>query len=226
MKLAKTTLMKGLIVVAAALSLTACDDDDDNYYYDDAVPNAIVTLKTNPSDGTFYMQLDDSTTLLPTNMKTSPFGNKEVRALTNFKYDKEITGHSRLQVYVNWVDSIRTKAMAPDLGDKNEATYGNDPVEIVNDWTTVFEDGYLTLRFRTRFAGNKPHILNLVKGKEPNEVVLYHSANGDGLDGRPADGLIAFKLDPTVLENLKDGKLTLKWNSYSGEKSVTFKSGR
>ena len=52
-------------------------------------------------------------------------------------------------VRVNWIDSIATKPMAPNLGDKNKDEYGDDPVEIVRDWVTIAEDGYLTLRFRT-----------------------------------------------------------------------------
>ena len=31
------------------------------------------------ADNSFFMQLDDSTTLLPVNMKNSPYGEKEVR---------------------------------------------------------------------------------------------------------------------------------------------------
>ena len=124
-----------MATMLATMSFQSCLDDDD----DNAVnyPNALVTLKTNPADGTFFMQLDDSTTILPTNMKTSPYGNKEVRALANFKIGEGQSGHYSKSAYVNWIDSIRTKAMAPNLGDKNDATYGTDPVEIVRDWTTV-----------------------------------------------------------------------------------------
>ena len=32
-----------------------------------------------------FLQLDDKTTLLPTNMTKSPYGEKEVRALVNYK---------------------------------------------------------------------------------------------------------------------------------------------
>ena len=53
-------------------------------------------------------------------------------------------------VNINWLDSIRTKVMAKNLGDSNAKTYGNDPLEVVNDWVSIAEDGYLTLRFRTR----------------------------------------------------------------------------
>ena len=48
--------------------------------------------------------------------------------------------------------------MAPNLGEEeNNRTYGNDPVEILNDWVTIAEDGYLTLRFATRWGNGQPH---------------------------------------------------------------------
>lgn len=209
-----------MATMLATMSFQSCLDDDD----DNAVnyPNALVTLKTNPADGTFFMQLDDSTTILPTNMKTSPYGNKEVRALANFKIGEGQSGHYSKSAYVNWIDSIRTKAMAPNLGDKNDATYGTDPVEIVRDWTTVVEDGYLTLRFRTYFGGMRTHIVNLVKTDKPYEVRLYHNAVGD-FKNRVQDGLIAFRLSDLPDTGGKEVYLTLKWRSFSGEKSVKFK---
>lgn len=30
--------------------------------------------------------------------------------------------------------------------------YGTDPVDMINDWVTIAEDGYLTLRFRTMWG--------------------------------------------------------------------------
>ena len=169
-----------------------------------------------------YFQLDDETTILPTNMKTSPYGNKEVRALTNIRVQDGQNGHYSKSAYVNWVDTILTKNMARSLGKKDDETYGKDPVEIVKDWTTVVEDGYLTLRFRTYFGSGKKHIVNLVKGEKPYEVVLHHNAAGD-TRGFIRDGLVAFRLNDLPDTQGKTVDLTLKWQSFSGMKSVTFK---
>lgn len=151
-------------VLLGTMSLHSCLNDDDT---DNSVnyPNALVTIKTNSPTGQVYFQLDDETTILPTNMKTSPYGNKEVRALINIRVQDGQNGHYSKSAYVNWVDTILTKNMARSLGKKDDETYGKDPVEIVKDWTTVVEDGYLTLRFRTYFGSGKKHIVNLVKGK-------------------------------------------------------------
>ena len=84
------------------------------------------------------------------------------------------------------------------------------------------EDGYLTLRFRTYFGNRTKHVVTLVKGANPYEVVLHHDAKGD-VRGVVKDGLVAFRLSdlPDTHGNAVD--LTLKWKSFSGVKSVTFK---
>lgn len=210
-----------LIVGAASslLSSQSCSKIDDelvNY------PNALVTIKTNGSTGQVYFQLDDETTILPTNIKTSPYGSKELRALVNMKIQEGQNGPYSKCAHVNWVDTLLTKKMAPSQGPKDDEVYGKDPIEIVNDWMTVAEDGYLTLRFRTCFGNGAKHILNLVKGDGPYEVVLHHNASGD-TRGVARDGIVAFRLNdlPASEDGIVD--LTLKWQSFSGMKSARFK---
>lgn len=211
-----------LLLVAGACSLQSCDDDDDdNHYGIDPFlgANAIVTVKTG-STGLCYLQLNDSVKLLPTGMKQSPYGNKEVRALAIIRYTGENADKNYPCVYVDRLDSIHTKMMSPAV-DNMDKVYGNDPLEIVNDWTTVCEDGYLTLRFRTYFGGAATHTLRLVRTGD-NTVTLYHDANND-VQGRVGDGLIAFRLNDLPDTEGKYKDITLKWTSFAGEKSVTFK---
>ena len=90
-----------LAMAAVSLGFQSClDDDDDHYAYQVMVPNAIVTVKTTAEDD-FFLQLDDTTTLLPVNITTSPFGKKEVRALTNFTPVDQPTGGYTQAVHVN-----------------------------------------------------------------------------------------------------------------------------
>lgn len=210
--------------VAAALGaavLTSCSDDGDNYSYYYAAPNALVTVKPTSEGAACLLQLNDSVALRPINLSRSPFGTKEVRALANLV---PVSGRDGVQqVYVNWIDSIRTKAAlhAPEHAD----TLGNDPVEIVKDWVSLAEDGYLTLRFRTRWGnGQTTHLLNLTSGSNPNdpyELNLYHNAQGDTL-GHWGDALIAFSLDSLPDTQDSTVRLTLRWRSYSGMKSAQF----
>lgn len=60
-------LTKLALVAMSVFTLASCDDDSYVYYYP-ASPNALVTVK--PMDeGSFCMQLDDSTVVYPYNLK-------------------------------------------------------------------------------------------------------------------------------------------------------------
>lgn len=222
--------LAGLGLMAATFALQSCsNDDDDNYSL--AFPNALVTVKPDAENTSFRMQLDDETELWPVNMRQSPFGTKEVRALVNYRTptDAELESGGIYadikHVYVNWIDSILTKPMAENFGEEqNKKIYGNDPVEIVNDWLTVAEDGYLTLCFRTHWGVGR-HRVSLVYRTDadtPYLVTFHHDAEGD-TGNRVGDALVAFNL-----EGLPDTKgetvdLTLQWESFSGTKTAKFK---
>lgn len=187
-------------------------------------PNAIVTVKP-LSDRSFYMQLDEKTTLWPVNKPVSPFGDKEVRALVSFSFvDEDPHGYSRA-VNVLLMDSILTKPIEPDLGERNDAAYGKDPVEIVKDWITIVEDGYLTIRFRTYWGNsNKIHAVNLLTGgnpEDPYEVEFRHNAFND-LNGVLGDGLVAFRLDKLPDTKGETVRLRLRWHSFSGMQQMEF----
>lgn len=222
MKTLKLLLMATGVLFTSLTFQSCLDDDDYNYGY--LTPNALVTVKP-VSDNSFFLQLDDTTTLLPVNIASSPYGNKEVRALVNCREVNEpAEGYSKA-VYVNWIDSILTKQIAPDLGVENDSVYGTDPVDMIRDWVTIAEDGYLTLRFRTNWGDrNKAHFVNLLASQDPAnpyEVEFRHNAYGD-VHGVEGDGLVAFNLGSLPDTEGKTVKLKLKWKSPVGDKSVEF----
>lgn len=229
-KMKKWFIKKMNFVIAAMLALlivfSSCNDDEYYYvpYYSYVLPNALVTVKSD-TDQAVFLQLDDNTTLKPVNMPTSPFGNKEVRALMNaYSVDADPGKYSQA-VYVNWIDSILTKPIAKDLGENNDNVYGTDPVDILNDWVTIAEDGYLTLRFVAPWTKSAPaHYVNLLltnNPKDPYELKFYHNAYGD-MSGEMASGIVAFNLSSLPDTNGKTVKLTLKWKSFDGEKTKVF----
>ena len=217
-KIRISILAMGLIV--ALMSFMSCNDDCS---WDDVRrPTALVTVYPNGAEG-FTMQLDDKTVLVPTNLKASPFGEKTVRALVNYE-DETATNGSYRNVKINWIDSIRTKNPVMTLGDDDLKVYGNDPVEIIRDWVTVAEDGFLTLRLRTLWSGNTIHVFNLVGGvnkENEYEFNLTHNANGD-VRGRMGDALIAFDLNSIWKDKTDSVKIKVNWNSFSGKKSAEF----
>lgn len=224
MKRLRSLALMALGVMTLALSFSSCSDDDDNDYRK-MVPNALVTVKP-ISDGC-YFQLDDNTTLKPGNINKKPFGDKEVRALVNYSVTDQKDETYGQVVNVNWIDSILTKKPVPCLAtpEENDAKYGHDAVDIVRDWVTIAEDGYLTLRFRALWGNVKAHSINLIANvnpENPYEVELRHNTNGDP-QMRWGDALVAFDLNGVVPDtNGKTVKLTIKWKSTAGEKSVDF----
>lgn len=219
----RQNLLFSIVGVVVLMMLPSCTNDDGSAEL--LRPTALVTVCPN-ADGSFIMQLDDETQLVPTNLKTSPFGTKEVRALVNYTVTNVSPQDTRVRnVEVNWLDSIRTKLPVETLGEQDAAKYGNDPVEIIQDWVTVAEDGYLTLRIRTLWGtSHATHVLNLVTGtnpKNPYELELRHDAKGDR-NGRWGDALIAFNLNKLPGANAGNAKIKLKWMSFTGEKSAEF----
>lgn len=216
-------LLFSIVGVVVLMMLPSCTSDDDSPEL--LRPTALVTVCPN-ADGSFIMQLDNATQLVPTNLKTSPFGTKEVRALVNYTETNVSPQDKKVRnVEVNWLDSIRTKLPVETLGKQDEVKYGNDPIEIVQDWVTVAEDGYLTLRIRTLWGSpHATHILNLVTGtnpEDPYELELRHDAKGDK-NGRWGDALIAFNLNKLPRGDAGIAKIKLKWKSFTGDKSAKF----
>ena len=221
MKSIKQTLILFAAIAAVAV-LPSCDVNDEGKG-GNTIPNALVTVKPVDADS-FYMQLDEQTTLKPINMKGSPYGNEEVRALVAFDEVNDNPAPYDKAVKVNWMDDILTKSLIVRTAENTE-DYGNDPVEIVDDWVTVVEDGYITLRFRTISSNTgQKHRVNLVAEDptKPYEVTFYHDAEGDMYGDKMTDGIVAFRLSGLPDTQGETVKLKLRWNSFSGAKEHDF----
>lgn len=225
------TLMLLMVVALTAVSLQSCDNDDDGYYPEFNL--ATVTLKAPTVDGgKWFMQLDDSTALEATNIASHPYDNKELRAYIRYNDIKDMTNaptsrstiKKMYSVNVLTIDTILTKKMDPMVENMAEV-YGNDPVEVIDSWDTVAEDGYLNIRFRTRWGNNIKHRVTLVHRTDVNNpytVEFIHNAHGD-INGHVADGMVAFRLDDCFNKDDEPIEITLKWKSYSGEETAKFK---
>lgn len=72
------------------------------------------------------------------------------------------------------------------------------------------------------------HDLNMLTGVNPDdpmEFELRHNANGDVV-GSVGDALIAFNLNEVIGDAETPVKITLKWKSPAGDKSVEFDISR
>lgn len=213
------------LMAVSVFSLQSCDDDDNDGVMTGC---ALVTVKPNPTDGSFVMQFNDSLQVMASNMTSSPFGDKEMRALIAYSSPEKTNDGEMPRVQVLWMDSVLTKPVSANLGeDENKEGYGYEPIEVVNSWETVAEDGYLTLRVRGYWGDiNKKHDFNLVHRTDANQpylLQLYHDKKDD--EGQiVADGLVAFRLPAAFNEGDEPITITLQYESYNGTlKTVDFK---
>lgn len=223
----KKTLLKLALTALCALTISSCLNKNNDVI--DTVPTGLVTVW--PGTDSFKLQLDDNTVLIPTNRTTSPFKDKVVRAFAQYT-EEETKSETVLadetlvmkNVKLHWLDSILTKKPVLTQGDKDDELYGTAPIEIIKDWCTVAEDGFLTLRIRTAAgAPGTKHIINLVTGTnadDPFEVTLKHKCSTSTLLNM-ADGIVAFNLND-LPHDADEVKVKVKWTSFSGEKNTEF----
>lgn len=213
-------ILTAIALMACATTFVSCDDDDDIDLKDTYF--AVVTLKTDDI-GLTYFQVDNNTIAVPTNINGNIYNGKEVRALTQFHLDSVDpveNGVSKWNVTVAWVDSILTKHTVPSLGiDIDKETYGDDPVQVSNDWTTVAEDGYVTIHFLARWGSyGIAHRINLVSGVNPDdpfEFRLCHDKMGD--TGTYLNyGMAAFNIKDIIEREGEPEKITISYNASLG----------
>ena len=199
-----------LSMFVVALGLTSCSDDGSPQQYYPAV----VTCKTDQATKHAYLQVTKNETFYPENVSDQLFGGKEVRAYSYVKVDnkKKTPGYTYTGT-IAAIDSIRTKEVVTKTAGFDPKKYGEDPIDVVNDWTSIAEDGYLTLRVRSLWNMAPIHYVNLIWDPEKaTEFELLHDACGD-TQGVPRDGLIAFRL-PQLPLGAKH--ITVHWKSLDG----------
>lgn len=172
---------------------------------------AIVTVKQDES-GTIYFQLDDNTVLFPYNYNM-PFNGME-RIICGLA-----VANGANECHVQWMDFL----------EKGDISYTQDAIDdgldIIDDWMTSVEDGFLTIHYNAWWGnGTNPHLLLVKPSANTYELTIVHQMNGDE-PLEKADALVYFDINdilPDTEGTYKD--LTIKWKSIEGAaKSKTFR---
>lgn len=125
-------------------------------------------------------------------------------------------------------------AMALDVGEISSENYGagsisgvGDPVDLLKDWVTSLEDGFLTLHYMVHISGNAQHSFTLFRGASPYEFHLRHDAHGDP-SGSLTDGIVCFPVEDLLPDTEgKTVELSLEYLDLKNKKSrltVEYKS--
>lgn len=171
---------------------------------EDQVYTAIVTVKQSAT-GRIFFQLDDDYRLFPENY-TEPF-TRQCRIICGISV-REGTNVCSL----DWMDYLQEGTV------QNTPAEIGDGVDILDDWMTSVEDGYLTLHYSTYWGQVSPHTLLLVSGENPDdpyEVRLVHLRNGDEARTQ-ADALIYFDLASLPPTGGNGHTFTLNWKDGAG----------
>jgi hypothetical protein len=211
-----------LLVIGVGLGsimFNSCSDES-GYSLDDFWMDIVTIVPID--DNTFYLRMDDGTTLWPAASNVPFYKPKEnQRALVNFtilsdsvegfKYDHWIR--------INRIDEILTKNIAEDLGNDNDSIYGTDPVEIVAIWTG---DNYLNVYFKTYFGGTRKHYINLIPSSDENAMFEFRHNAYDDPETFKQGSFVSFNLD-SLDTFIEDNIITVKINTYEGEKVYEIK---
>ena len=227
-----------LLLAAAILAVSACSKGEDAFYdpgpkseenqetdYEPQYPlgdvgqsiSVIATLHRTEA-GEYYLQVDDKTRVYPANFKDLCHIEPDCPCRIvgeAFIMDRQVNdlGYYGL---LDWFDFIEKGPVLSECGE------GKDGVDVLADWMTSLEDGFLTLHFQT-WWGYEPrrHELRLVTGtnpEDPYELLLVHNANRDPKSFQ-ADALVCYDLQD-VLPRPNDPEnttVTLKWTNDAGQ---------
>lgn len=207
-----------LFVIVLAISLGAtlvsCSTDSKDT---PAEYLAVATAIPGTGDAGFLLKVDKNTTLRPVNVTKCPF-EKETRVFVRYYEVENQTSSAYKEVNLLAISDMLTKDLAENKGADNAKEYGSDALAIYDDWSTVAEDGYMTIHFCAFFGrGGITHSINLVDvsdAEHPNKFRLYHNAHND-ISLNTTDGYAAFRIFPRS-ECDKDATIELEWDDLSG----------
>ncbi|MCR5409191.1 MAG: hypothetical protein K6E61_08835 [Bacteroidales bacterium] len=224
-------MRKYLYIILCVLGVASCSTGE--FGYRDMYPEeysgdlsgeflAILTVKKSALD-TVYFQLNDSTTIYPVNYQNKY--TRMERVFCDIMAWEKRTGSYNHSCNVEWAESIEEGTVVP-AGSPS----GKDYIDVLDDWMTSVEDGYLTVHYDVWWGTNPTaHGFSVVTGTDPEDpyvLHLRHDARGDVKDEK-ADGLVCFDINSLPSTEGKYKILTLKWYNLGGsasEKKFKFKT--
>ena len=178
--------------------LPACSKADfgmgpDPSFYDKGSKEGVAIGTVRSQDGVRFIRLDGvscSQVMNPNVIKDIPDGT---RVYLEFRYvvDASVASFCSDAILVEWVSALEVGVVSGVQYDNTTRSSGNDPIDILVDWMTSLEDGFLTLHYSIPSSGSVKHDFFLHPGESKDEWRLVHDAHGD-TKGTLIDGIICF----------------------------------
>ena len=213
MKMMKFKMLVCLLALAG-ISFTSCNNDEG--YSLDKAWYSIATLNPMGDSKSYWLTLDDGTTIWPVATNIPWFYPKErQRAFVIYTLlSDEFQGYSHAAKILD-IETILTKPIAENLGDGNDEKYGADPVKITDIW---IGDGFLNIVFDFDYGGNAVHYINLIPRNDadtPYSFEFRHNAYNDDKRYRRS-AIVAFDLSSIKTEG--EVELAINVQTFDGEK--------
>ena len=165
---------------------------------------AIGTLRS--QDGVRYIKLDEKTCSQVMNPETVSDIKDGTRVFLEFRYVvyEKVAAFCTDAILVEWVSPIDAGDVSildfeeSFSADNTKSRSYTDPVDIVTDWMTSLEDGFLTLHYMIPQSGDKKHSFVVYRSMDKYTFYLIHKADGD--KGPVSEGIVCFDVSRLLPE--------------------------
>ena len=182
---------------------------------------AVATLRS--QDGIRFLRLDPKSVgyvLNPDDVADIPDGT---RVFVQYKeVSEERPDFCTESVWVDWATPLDVGNVSSIKYEASSELMVSDPMDIVLDWITSLEDGFLTLHYTILASGEEKHGFSLYQSVlDPTHFYLVHRAQGDTEESL-TDGIVCFPVENLLPDtggetvtlsltylNLKNTKTTL-----------------
>ena len=193
-----------LLVLAGCAKESAVDNQNSFYDYSGEAGLAIGTLGS--QDGARYIKLSETTCSRVMNPAIVEDIPDHTRVFLEFRcvVVSQLASCYTDAILVEWASpidqgsvSLLSFAESFSVESIETLTY-SDPMNLVFDWMTSLEDGFLTLHYTVPASGEKKHKFSLYRGMY-NQYYLVHNADGD-TKGSLTEGIVCFDVSPLLPE--------------------------
>ena len=204
-------VMALLTVLSGCMKETAPGHQSSSWDMESQMQHAVATLRS--QNGVRYLQLDP----VSKGWIVNPEAVSGIPDVTRLfvQYDviraEGMPSFCTEPVRVDWATPLDVGSVSLGQGDIAYTSVSGDPVDVVSDWVTSLEDGFLTVHYSAPVSGNKKHSFLLCKGASPYAFYFVHDAHGDE-GGALTDGIVCFPVEEYLPDTGgKTGQLSLEY---------------
>jgi hypothetical protein len=209
------------VLLLTGLLLTSCEDFlNNNHDYSYSV-TSLGFVKTNASDQTFIIKLDNGSTLLPEKNSISSFGVSDSERVwvrfSPYNYSQVTDSTKTYRSGILGISQILYKSIKKTTEVAADSA-GKDPIIVRDAWISSKNVLNLDIRF---YSQGSVHYINLLDNGEGNGIAkpyvleLHHNARGD-MASYLVSGIVSFNLDNLKVQGQHSVNFVVRFTDYRG----------